>query len=156
MQCKKQNSKLNIPGYRFEYENNNVKRRVGIYIKNCIKYKRMEAFEGQNAHIIIIDLVDGNKSKKRIVNLYGSFNPNGETAKKLFVRQLCVIRNVFNNDTVLLGDFNLDFRKRHDLNYQRKDYFELFEEKLGEFHLMQLVKVDTWSHLVGSELRSSL
>ena len=42
------------------------------------------------------------------------------------------------------------------MNYQRKDYFELFEEQLGEFHLMQLVKVDTWSRLVGSELRSSL
>ena len=29
---------LNIPGYSFEFETNNVKRRVGSYIKNSIKY----------------------------------------------------------------------------------------------------------------------
>ena len=29
---------LSIPGYRFEYETNSVKKRVGSYIKNTIKY----------------------------------------------------------------------------------------------------------------------
>ena len=39
---------LNIPGYSFECETNDVKRRVGTYIKNTIKYKRCYELEGEN------------------------------------------------------------------------------------------------------------
>ena len=41
---------LNIPGYSFECETNDVKRRVGTYIKNTIKYKRCYELEGENMH----------------------------------------------------------------------------------------------------------
>ena len=55
-----------------------------------------------------------------------------------------------------MGDFNIDFKKKFDVNYQRKDYFELFDSHLGELHLMQLVPFDTWSRMVGQVLKSSL
>ena len=54
---------LSIPGYRFEYETNNVKRRVGSYIKNTIKYERCFGLEGDNNHLLIIDIENGGKKK---------------------------------------------------------------------------------------------
>ena len=68
---------LSIPGYRFEYESNNVKRRVGTYIKSTIKYERCTSLEGINNHLVIIDILNGRKKKKCIINIYRSFNPNG-------------------------------------------------------------------------------
>ena len=150
------NNLLNIPGYNFESENNMFKKRVGVYINSSIKYERCTVLEGLNSHTIIIDLISKNKNKKRMINIYRSFNPNEETAKELFVRQLEILKNAFNNNTVILGDLNLDYKTRFDLTYQRKNYFELFEEHLGRFNLLQLVTFDTWSRLVGLNLRSSI
>ena len=39
---------MNIPGYKFEYETNDYKRRVGFYIRNSIKYERCCGLEGAN------------------------------------------------------------------------------------------------------------
>ena len=56
---------LNIPGYRFEYETNDIKRRVGSYIKDSIKYERCMGLEGVNNHLLIIDVVNGMKRKNK-------------------------------------------------------------------------------------------
>ena len=66
------------------------------------------------------------------------------------------MKNAFLHNAVILGDLNLDYNKRFDMSYQRKDYFELFEDYLGELNLLQLVTFDTWSRMVGLTLRSSL
>ena len=76
--------------------------------------------------------------------------------KDQFEKQLDLIKLSFNNDTILMGDLNLDYNKRFDVNYQRENLFGLFENKLGELNLLQLVNFDTWSRLVGLTLRSSL
>ena len=147
---------MNIPGYIFESEKNDYKKRVGMYIKNSIKYVRCMDLEDENAHLMVIDVENRKKNKKRVINIYRSFNPNGETAKELFTRQLFLINAAFNDDTVIMGDFNLDFARRHDVSYERKNYFELFEEKLGDLNLIQMVKFVTWSRLIGLVLRSSI
>ena len=147
---------MSIPGYMFEAEKNNFKKRVGIYIRNSIKYVRNTNLEGENAHLIVLDIENGKKKKKRVINIYRSFNPNGETAKELFTRQLLLIHAAYVGDTVIMGDFNLDYAKRHDVNYDRKNYFELFDEKLGDLNLIQMVRFVTWSRLVGLVLRSSI
>ena len=82
---------LNIPGYRFECE-----RRVWSYIKNSIKYDRCNVLEGENNHLLIIDIENGLKKKKRIIYIYRSFNPNGLSERDLFERQLTVMKNAFN------------------------------------------------------------
>ena len=46
---------LQIKGYSIEVENNNKKRRVAIYIKNSISYKRRVDLEKENLHVIILD-----------------------------------------------------------------------------------------------------
>ena len=79
---------LCIPGYTLECEENDYKRRVGFYIRDSLKYMRCQNLEVQNSHIIIIDLENGNQIKKIIINIHRSFDPNGETAKELFNRQL--------------------------------------------------------------------
>ena len=61
---------LNIPGYRFEFETNDVKRRVGTYIRDTIKYKRCLELEGNNNHLLIMDVENGMKMKKRIIINY--------------------------------------------------------------------------------------
>ena len=147
---------LNIPGYSLECETNDVKRRVGTYVKNTIKYTRRFELEGENNHLLIIDVENGIKTKKRLINIYRSFNPVGLSERDLFTRQLDLIKLAFNNDSALIGDLNLDYKKRYDVNYQRRSLFDLFEDKLGGLNLIQLVKFDTWSRLVGLVLRSSL
>ena len=84
------------------------------------------------------------------------YQPKRWKCQRFIFRQLTLIRNAFNDDTVIMGDFNIDYNKWFDMNYQRKDYFEVFEEKLGELNLLQLLHFDTWSRLVGSVTRSSL
>ena len=78
-----------------ENESNTHKSRVGIYIKNGIEYKRQYELEGVNAHLVIIDITD-KKSTFRLINIYRSFNPQGEqTAAGLFINQLDLISVLF-------------------------------------------------------------
>ena len=78
------------------------------------------------------------------------------TQKDLFTRQCDRICTAFNPQTVIMGDFNLDFNRRHDLNYQYYHLFELYDEKMSRFNLLQLVNTDTWFRTVGNINRSSL
>ena len=67
---------LSFMGYNLEIEINNTKSRVGAYVRHEIKYKRRIELEGQNSHIVIIDVTEKNKTL-RIINIYRSFNPHG-------------------------------------------------------------------------------
>ena len=60
----------------------------------------------------------------------------------LFVKQLVLIKNAFNYDTILVGDFNLDYNKRMDVNYSNANLFVKFEDHLGYLGLLQLVTFD--------------
>ena len=58
--------------------------------------------------------------------------------------------------TVIIGDFNIDYDKIFDDNYANKNMFDDFDELLGEFNLIQMVKFKTWFRIVGPVLRSSV
>ena len=147
---------LNIPGYKLELEVNDTKSRVGTYIKNSIKYERCTELEGVNKHLVIVDVLNGKKPKKRIINIYRSFNPQGTSQREHFSCQLDLIKLAFNRDSVLIGDLNLDYATKFNVNYQRETLFELFDTKLGALNLIQIVNFDTWSRMVGPVLRSSI
>ena len=53
---------------------------------------------------------------------------------------------------MVVEDFNLDFAKRHDNNYARKNFFDDFENKLGNYNLVQIVNFPTWSRIVGTNI----
>ena len=129
---------LRIPGYELDCEVNNHKRRVGCYIKNNLKYKWRLDLEGENNHLVIFDLMRGSKRMKRIINVYRSFNPHQDTAMNFFVKQLNLIKIAFSSDTILVGDFNLDYNKKFDVNYCNANLFVKFEEHLGDLNLLQI------------------
>ena len=90
-------------------------------------------------------------------NIYRSFNPKGGiNAKEKFKYQLQCIKEANSLNMVLLGDFNLDYNKLHDVNYARKILFEDFQSELEHLELIQLVKFETWSRIVGFTMRESI
>ena len=61
------------------------------------------------------------------MNIYRSFNPQNETTKELLGRQLELIRKSFKSGAVLLGDLNIDYDKKEDINYSNASLFTMNE-----------------------------
>ena len=92
-----------------------------------------------------------------MINLYRSFKPqNNVNAREKFKYQLLLIKNEMTVNTLIFGDFNLDYKKLHDVNYSRRNLFDDFENNLELLELVQLVKFITWSRRVGNVLRESI
>ena len=146
---------LGIKGYTFEAENNDFKRRIGIYIRNNITYKRRLDLEKPNLHTIIIDI--GSKEVTRIISVYRTFKPQDmSTPRENFKKQLQLINSVTTNSTILLGDMNLDERKRHRIDYCQRQLFEDFEEILGHHQFTQHVREHTWERVVLNQVKNSI
>ena len=140
--------------FDFEVETNDNKRRVGILIKNTLKYKRRVDLEKKNCHLIIIDL-ELDKTI-RIITLYRSFRPTDRlSATELFTKQLDLIRSNTIPNTILLGDFNLDAEMQHRLDYPHRKLFDLLDQVTSQFNLIQLVKFPTWSRKVNNTFKQS-
>ena len=146
---------IKIPGYVLELEDNQDKKRVGVYIKENLKFLRRTDLEVVNTHEMVIDIECRSGITKRLINLYRSFNPIGHSAKNFFIKQVDLISQAFDNNTVMMGDFNLDYNKINDINYSYANFFDEFALRLGALNLVQLVNFDTWSRMVGTNLRSS-
>ena len=97
------------------------------------------------------------RNSTRIINIYRAFNPPlGLTQKAFFEKQISILNNVTNGNTIIIGDFNLDFNKKNDVNYSHKHYFDALETIIEKFNLAQIVNFDTWSRIVMNQKRSSL
>ena len=146
---------MKFPGFEYESEINNTCARVGCYLNSNISYVRRYDLEGVNSHMIVIDI----KSNKnlRIVNIYRSFNPyNHQSPYDLFKYQIDLIHDAYTNNTILMGDFNLDWNKRGLNNYPFKRYFEYMNDKLSELILIQMVNMPTWSRVINGVIRESV
>ena len=120
-------SLLEFRGYNLEVENNSLKSRTAIYIKNGIRYNRRSDLEGNNSHLVIIDVKA--EVDTRIINLYRCFTPqDGTTARQHFQVQLDLIKSSYVPNAIVLGDFNIDHDRRFDVTYIRKDLFKDFDE----------------------------
>ena len=104
---------LTFRGYGYESENNVHKLRCGMFVSDKISYVRRNDLEIANYHVIMIDLND--KLRTRIICIYRPFNPTDVTQKQFFDAQLEFIKQNTNHNTIVLGDFNLDHRKKHDI-----------------------------------------
>ena len=80
--------------------------------------------------------------------MYRPFNPpGGDSASEFFRLQINQIKSAYiNKNTILLGDFNLDWSKKGDAGYAFRNYFDLFNEVMSDTVCIQLVK----SHMVKS------
>ena len=122
---------LNLPNYVLEVKENSVKSRVGIYIKNKVKYLRQFEMEGVDSHLMIVDIKA--KTSIRLINIYRWFNPQeGISAKAKFLIQLDLISKAAVPNTFIVGDFNIDYKRRFDVEYCLIDLLNCMEEKLGE------------------------
>jgi exonuclease III len=98
---------MSFPGCALESELNEIRSRVGCLVKSNISYVRRVELEGLNSHLIILDIKA--KSNKRIINIYRPFNPpNGLSPLEFFKYQIDLISIAYNNETILVGDINLD------------------------------------------------
>ena len=67
--------------------------------------------EGTNSNLVIIDIKD-TKMPTRLINIYRSFNPQDNvSARDKFKYQLQLIKIAYNANSILLGDFNMDYKK---------------------------------------------
>ena len=56
----------------------------------------------------------------------------------------------------MLGDFDLDEKKKYKNDYAYKSYYEFLNEYFDPLNLIQLVEFETWSRLVNGTWRSSV
>ena len=56
----------------------------------------------------------------------------------------------------IVGDFNIDYRKRYDVEYRLRDLFGCFDEILGGLNLVQMIDFPTWSRVVLNVYRESI
>ena len=146
---------LGLPDFNYESEQNDRQARVGCYVKSNVVYNRRSDLEGVNSHLIILDVQS--KKDMRVINIYRCFNPqNGRNPFDFFKYQISLIRNSYTDNTVLLGDFNLDWNKKGQMSYSFQRYFEHMDEIMSDFNFVQMINFPTWSRLVNGRLRESV
>ena len=55
-----------------------------------------------------------------------------------------------------MGDFNLDYNKKHDVSYSHRNYFTALDTLTESFNLTQIVNFDTWSRIINGVKKSSV
>ena len=148
---------LSFKGYNFLTENNSIKARAGMYINNTITYQRRSDLEKMDCGIIIVDV--NLPEEYRIICLYRVFSPNNQTTQyDYFKNQMEIIANSCNDaskKSIILGDFNLDENKKNCSQYSHSRYYDLLQNNFNELNLIQLIKFNTWSRLVGTDWKES-
>jgi hypothetical protein len=146
---------MSFGGFFYESESNNIRSRVGCYVSTSLSYIRRRDLEGKNSHLVVLDIVG--PTTLRIINIYRCFKPQNETLPlEFFKYQIDLIHAAYDNNTIVLGDINLDWAKKDTINYQFKNYFDYMDAKLSDKDLMQVVDFPTWSRSVNGELRESV
>ena len=127
---------LNCGGFNLELELNTYKKRAGIYVKQDINYTRRSDLEKEDFHIVIVDVILN--VKIRIINVYRTFRPsNGMNPIQFFVEQLHIIRNALCANCYVMGDFNLDAKMNHRLEYYCSN------DKRTRINILNLKKIVT-------------
>ena len=134
---------------------NTVKSRVGFYISKKLNYVRRTDLEGTNSNVIVIDVIGS--AKLRIINVYRTFATNaGESQQTKFKYQLEIIRKAVNEKFIIIGDFNLDYSMKNDVNYRYENMFDDFDSVFNGINLIQMIESATWSRIVNNCFRESL
>ena len=138
-----------------QLKKNTVKSRVGFYISKKLNYVRRIDLEGTNSNVIVIDVIGS--AKLRIINVYRTFATNaGESQQTKFKYQLAIIRKAVNEKFIILGDFNLDYSMKNDVNYRYENMFDDFDSVFNGVNLIQMIDFATWSRIVNNVLRESI
>ena len=146
---------LSFPGYSLEVEQNDLKRRVGMYVRSTVNYRRRTDLEANNRHLIVIDVLG--KPEVRIITIYRTFKPQEDiAAREVFNDQLNMIKANATMNCVVLGDFNIDYKRKFDVTYASKHLFTDFESTLAHLGFYQHVSFPTWSRTVNGSIKESI
>ena len=144
---------FNIKGYALEVETNENKKRVATYIKTSIQNKRRNNLEKLNLHLIILNIQAN--PQVRVIMLYRTFRPqDASSPREHFQNQLHLINEAITNNTILLGDMNMDENKRYAINYNKRSMFRYFDEIIGHHQYTQHVTEATWERVSGNQMKS--
>ena len=151
---------LSFRNYNLEVENNSIKARCCTFVRSSMGYIRRNDLEGEDNNIVILEITL-NSNKFLIINIYRSFSPQGGVSPDVrFTTQLGIIKDAIirnsNMTPVLLGDFNLDYNKIHNINYNNKRLFELLNNTILDCNLIQLVDFTTWSRNIAGIIKESM
>ena len=54
-----------------------------------------------------------------------------------------------------MGDFNVDYKMRNQIDYRHHDLSRLLEEATERMNMIQLITFDTWERIVLNNIRKS-
>ena len=107
-----------------------------------------------DSNLIIVDIISDNPL--RLINVYRNFKPQAnKSQREKFKYQLNLIKVAMKKRTIIIGDFNLDYSQKENINYKYANMFNDFEEILSINTLFQIIEFPTWSRIVNNELKES-
>jgi endonuclease/exonuclease/phosphatase family metal-dependent hydrolase len=155
-------SLLDIQGYSVEIEKGiqNEKRRTMLYVKNSVKYVRQIQTEKSGAHIMLLKIECDNKSVC-LASIYRTYKLTGHISHlQAFQEQLDILQVFMDanqgENFIIMGDMNLDERRRSDRSYNLHQLYQLWDEFERERNLTQMVNFSTWTRLHAGNLRQSI
>ena len=78
------------------------------------------------------------------------------TAGDFFRSQLELLNLVTTENCIILGDFNLNARMEHNLDYKQKSLLEPLINFVLSRSLVQIIEFTTWSRSINGNLKQSL
>ena len=153
---------LAIQGYSVEVEKGiqYEKCRTMLYVKNSIKYTRQFQTEKPGSHVMLLRIECENKVIS-LASIYRTYKLTGHVSHmQAFQEQVEILQEFMNanrgDDCIIMGDMNLDERRRSDRSYNLHQLYQIWDEFEKEQNLIQMVKFSTWTRLHGQTLRQSI
>ncbi len=127
-----------------------------MYIKDHISYERMSHLEKEDAHVICVKL---QKYNICLASIYQTYKLTHKASNKEAIEeQIGILGALLDTgaDTLIVGDFNLDYRKRNDVSYHLRHLYEEWITFEQEHRLLQMVDFATWQRPDGNQIISSI
>ena len=153
----------NMEGYNFEHDNLLKTRgvsRTGMWIADNLVYKRIKKSENLGESVVIIKIGYPNQRKFNLIGFYRQwsktfnripFQPLSiKEQEENFRNQMDKIKMISDIETIVLGDFNIDYnlfskKEAEKINYEKtfKERLNIISDKLLANNFFQLIKENT-------------
>ena len=68
---------------------------------------------------------------------------------------MSLMRRATDGKTIIVGDFNLNYTQKENVDYRYANMFSDFDEKFQDINLVQMINFPTWSRIVNNVLKES-
>lgn len=142
---------LGVRGYNLYYNQEKEKARIICYVKDCAEVEIEVSSK--------VDAISVKSAEVTIVGVYRPFKLTTHQTHMAYLKDLIEFTKKCGQNSsslIVVGDFNLDFAKRHDRSYNRISLYDAWEECTTELGLIQLINKPTWSRTVRNTKKSSI